>query len=45
MARLAKVPVEVEVEFESPSPNAGRKMRLWYDPDTDREGHKFLDDS
>jgi hypothetical protein len=45
MARAQKAKVEVEVEFCPPYPhsNAGRLMRLTYDPVTDRESHEWLD--
>jgi hypothetical protein len=42
-ARAAKKAVEVVVEFNPPSEHAGRRMRLFYDPTTDQEGHQWLD--
>jgi hypothetical protein len=43
MARLTKQSVEIVVEYEAPSECAGRKLRLYYDPAADSEGHEWLD--
>lgn len=42
-ARLAKQRLDVTVEYNDGSDQPGRKMKLWYDPQTDTEGWKYLD--
>ncbi|MGD0106333.1 MAG: hypothetical protein ABSC06_20170 [Rhodopila sp.] len=43
LARAAKIPVELVVEFTAESHQPGRKLRLFYDPVTDREGWDHID--
>lgn len=43
MAQLTKQSVEIVVEYEAPSEYAGRKLRLYYDPAADSDGHEWLD--
>lgn len=43
LARIAKVPVEIELEYTAESGQPGRKIKLWYDPGTDKTGWKYLD--
>ena len=42
-ARLIRAPLEVIVQYAEPSPNAGRRTRLWYDPESDKTGSDWID--